>query len=170
MKYLMRSHAVLTDAVMLVVRLCVGTVFLAHGWDKVVTQGVAGVVQSNRDLGIPLPELSGAFLAYGELIGGALLFGGLLTRVGAAALTVNMIGALVFVHGPSGLMLDNGGFEYVMVLAAVNLLLLAHGPGRFSVDSVLVRAFSGGGERRTPTDRPTGGGEEVAGTERSMSS
>ncbi|GAA1763921.1 DoxX family protein [Streptomonospora arabica] len=150
MKFLVRSDAVLTDAVVLLVRLCVGVVFIAHGWDKVAGQGVGAIVQSNRELGIPLPELSGAFLAYGELIGGALLLLGVATRAGAAALTVIMVGAWVFVHSGNGLMLDAGGFEYVMVLAAVSLLILAHGPGRFSVDSVLASALDGGDGGRGP--------------------
>lgn len=166
MKYLMHSHALLTDAVVLVVRFCVGAVFLAHGWGKVAGQGVAEVAQGNRDLGIPFPELSGIFLAYGELIGGALLLVGLLTRAGAAVLIVNMIGALVFVHAPNGLMLDNGGYEYVLVLAAVNLLVLAHGPGRFSVDSILVQVFGGGGQHKEPTGRRTRDRGEVAGSAR----
>lgn len=148
MKYLVRSDAVLTDAVVLLVRLCVGAVFIAHGWDKVSGEGVAAVVSSNRDLGIPLPELSGPFLAYGELVGGALLVLGVATRVGAAALTVIMIGAWVFVHTGSGLMQQNGGFEYVMVLAAVSLLILAHGPGRFSLDAALAGLLGGGDAER----------------------
>ncbi|MUL44040.1 DoxX family protein [Streptomonospora sp. PA3] len=141
MKYLVRSDAVLTDAVFLLVRLCVGVVFIAHGWEKVAGQGLAATIEGNRELGIPLPELSGAFLAYGELIGGALLVLGVATRAGAAALTVIMLGAWVFVHGGSGLMLQNGGFEYVMVLAAVSLLVLAYGPGRFSIDAVVAERF-----------------------------
>ncbi|WP_017542386.1 DoxX family protein, partial [Nocardiopsis prasina] len=98
MKYLVRSDAVLTDAAVLLVRLCVGAVFIAHGWDKVTGEGgVAAIVASNRELGIPLPELSGPFLAYGELVGGALLVLGAAARVGAAVLTAIMIGAWVFV-------------------------------------------------------------------------
>ncbi|QBI52257.1 DoxX family protein [Streptomonospora litoralis] len=161
MKYLVRSDAVLTDAVFLVVRICIGAVFIAHGWDKVVNQGVAQVAPGLGEMGIPLPELSAVFLAYGELIGGALVLLGLVTRVGAAVLAVNMVGAWVFVHSGAGLMQQNGGFEYVMVLAAINLLLIAHGPGRFSVDGVLADRLGGGsaaGAERTRrvADSPAG--------------
>ncbi|MFD0775554.1 DoxX family protein [Streptomonospora algeriensis] len=151
MKYLVRSDAALTDAAFLLVRICLGAVFLVHGWDKVAGEGVAAIVASNRELGIPLPELSGPFLAYGELIGGALLLLGVATRAGAAALTAIMIGAWVFVHSGSGLMIQNGGFEYVMVLAVVSLLVLAHGPGRFSVDALLAARFGGAAETASPT-------------------
>ncbi|MDA0566619.1 DoxX family protein [Streptomonospora sp. S1-112] len=141
MKYLVRSDALLTDVAFLLVRVCVGAVFLAHGWDAVVNRGVAEMVPGHREMGIPLPELSAPFLAYGELVGGVLLIVGAATRAAAVVLTVIMGGAWVFVHAEGGLMLANGGFEYVMVLAAICLLVLVHGPGRFSTDALAAGRF-----------------------------
>lgn len=131
----------IADVGQLVLRLGVGAVFVAHGYGDVFGAGIAANIQNYRDAGIPLAMVSAPFTALIQLIGGALMIAGALTRVWAAGLAFVMSGALVLVHwgeplvlGPDG---SGSGFAFIMGIASVVLLLT--GPGRFSVDAMLAR-------------------------------
>lgn len=129
----------LVDVGQLVLRLGVGVVFVAHGYGDVFGAGITANIQNYRDAGIPLAMASAPFTALIQLIGGALLIVGVLTRVWAAGLAFVMAGALVFVHWGEPLVLSQdgsgSGFAFIMGIASVVLLLA--GPGRFSVDAIL---------------------------------
>lgn len=132
-----RRHPALPDAGLLIGRIAVGVIFVAHGWQKLADKGHADVSASFDKLGIPLPDLAAVFTTWTELLGGIALIVGALVPVAGVLLAVNMAGAFWYVHMDKGLFSREGGYEYVMVLAAVSLLFAAVGAGRFSVDSVL---------------------------------
>jgi len=62
---------------------------------------------------------------------------GLLTRVFAALLAVNMLGALFLVHAPAGVFVGNGGYELVLLFAGAALALALAGAGKISADAAL---------------------------------
>lgn len=130
--------AALADSAQLLLRLVLALIFVVHGWDALNSFGVSGVIQAQRDAGIPLPEIAGPFTVYIELIGGLLLAFGVLTRLIALGLTGLMLGAFFFIHLPNGIFVENGGFEYVLALAAACVVLAVVGPGRFSIDHLLL--------------------------------
>jgi putative oxidoreductase len=131
------APARLTDSAFVILRLAAAVVFVAHGWNTFSSQGVSGAIAAQQAAGIPLPALAGPFTVFGELVGGILLALGLLTRLSAIAISVIMLGAWVFVHAQNGLFASKGGFEYVMILAAISLTLIVTGPGRYSIDHLL---------------------------------
>jgi putative oxidoreductase len=112
----------LKDVAALIGRIGVGVVFIAHGWQKVVEQGMDATVTGFGAMGIPLPTLSAWFAAVVELGGGALLILGVAAPVVGLLLAANMLGALVLVHLPNGL-LGQGGYELVLVLAVASVAL-----------------------------------------------
>jgi putative oxidoreductase len=73
--------------------------------------------------------------AFAELLGGALLLLGLLTRVGAFLLACTMAVAIAGPHW--GVFFAPGGFEYPMSLLAMCLALLISGGGMASADLAL---------------------------------
>ncbi|MFT7836662.1 DoxX family protein [Saccharothrix sp. BKS2] len=119
------------DVAALIGRIGLGVVFIAHGWQKVVGSGMDGTAAGFAAMGVPLPTLSAWFTAIVELVGGALLILGVATPVVGALLAFAMLGALVIVHLPNGL-LGQGGYEYVLVLAAASLAI-GFNPGALSV-------------------------------------
>lgn len=119
------------DVAALIGRIGLGVVFIAHGWQKFTEWGLDGTAASFAGLGVPLPTLSAWFTAIVEVGGGALLVLGVATRVVGVLLAFAMLGALVIVHLPNGL-LGQGGYELVLVLAATSIAV-GFNPGSLSV-------------------------------------
>jgi len=131
------------DLVLLIARVGLGVVFIAHGWQKFRTNGLDGTAAGFDQMGIPAPTLSAYFAAFVELVGGAALVLGVLTTVAGVLLAVNMAGAFLFVHMSNGVFVANGGWEFVVVLGLFALTVAAIGAGRFSLDNALTRSTAG---------------------------
>jgi putative oxidoreductase len=124
----------------LVVRVLVGVIMTAHGWQK-LQGGPSGFGQALAGLGVPLPELMAYVVTFVELIGGALLIVGLLSRLAALLLTINLAVAILLVKVNIGLLSPQDGSgvgaELDLALIAGLLVVLLAGPGRLSVDQAL---------------------------------
>ncbi len=138
LRFLTEQARVVNDTGLLVLRLAVAAVFIAHGAGDVFEAGVSNNIQNYRDAGIPLPALAAPFAAYIQLFGGILFVFGALTRPLSAGFIVVMAGALMFVHRGEPLVMQpdgsGAGFAFIMLAASIALLLV--GPGRFSLDQV----------------------------------
>jgi putative oxidoreductase len=111
----------LRDVTFLVARLVVGATFLAHAYQKFVLYGIDNVVASFGKMG--LSAVAAWFTALVELIGGLALILGVLLPIAGILLAAIMVGALFTAHLSSGFFSSDGGFEYVLVLAATSLAL-----------------------------------------------
>jgi putative oxidoreductase len=139
------------DYALTIARLALGVVFFAHGAQKMLGwfggygfQGTMGFF--TQRLGIPAPL---AFLAIcAEFFGGLGLIVGLLSRIAALGIMVNMLVAVAKVHAANGFFMNwtgqqkGEGFEYHLLAIALLLVILIKGAGAFSLD----RALSGGGK------------------------
>lgn len=131
--------------VTLPLRLTLGLIFVAHGAQKVF--GVWAGPGLHKMLTFPAPFgwmkpawLWMAAAAFAELVGGALVLLGLLTRVGAFLVLVVMVTAMFGVHWAGGFFISNQptpGIEYTVALAGAALALLIAGGGRVSADEAL---------------------------------
>jgi putative oxidoreductase len=121
------------DAAYAVMRVALGVIFLYHGWDKVFTKGVEGIAGFLGGMGFPLPMLMSYILSYGELIAGVMLIVGLYTHWAAKYAVVVGVVAWVTVHLQNGFG-GPGGYEFIMLITAVALGVMATGPGKYSVD------------------------------------
>ncbi|MFR9731051.1 DoxX family protein [Saccharopolyspora sp. MS10] len=117
----MQHH--LRDAALLLARLVIGVTFVLHAYQKFVLNGIGNVGSGFEQMGIPLPGIAAWFTALVELLGGLALILGVLLPVAGVLLAAIMLGALVTAHLSSGFFATDGGFEYVLVLAAASLAL-----------------------------------------------
>ncbi|MCR8670801.1 DoxX family protein [Agrococcus sp. HG114] len=122
---------------LLVLRLALGAVLIAHGAQKIFFYGFAGTSASFAQMGVPLAELAAPVVAIVELIGGIAIALGILTRPAAVLVAVDMVAAALLVHAPFGMFIEDGGIELVLLLAGGALALAATGAGRFSLDALL---------------------------------
>ena len=136
---------------LLIGRLLVGFVMAAHGYQKLFDLGPAAFGTSTLDpAGVPFPTTMGYVVTFTELIGGLLLMAGLLTRLAAIALTVDLVMAIILVKSKVPLIMPQdkpgAGMELDLALIAGFAIALFAGPGRFSLD----RAFSVDGRWARP--------------------
>jgi putative oxidoreductase len=122
-----------------VLRVVLGVVFIAHGAQK-FAQGIPNVTQGFAGMGVPLADVAAPLVAGLELVGGVFLVLGVATRVVGALLAVDMVVAGLLAHSTAGFFSEDGGFEYVLVLAVGSLAVALTGPGRFSLDALLLLA------------------------------
>jgi putative oxidoreductase len=127
------------DIAMLIARVILGVVLFAHGWQKLMINGIAGTYGQFEKLGIPLAIVSASFASFVEFVGGVLIVVGALTTTVVALDLIVMVGAAGFVHMTNGIFAQNGGWELVGVIVAAELALAGFGPGRFSVDHLIAR-------------------------------
>ncbi len=124
---------------LLIIRLALGAVFLMHGAQKLFEFTIPGTVESFGAMGAPLPEITAPLVAVLEFAGGILLILGLLTRLVALLLAIDMVVALVLVHAAAGFWVAEGGYEFVAVLGAAALGIALTGAGSLSLDRPLLR-------------------------------
>jgi putative oxidoreductase len=121
------------------VRIVVGAMFLMHVMTKFKLGADAVAANVFAKNGIE-PALTWAYVIMAlELVGGACLIVGLFTRFFAAALAIEMLVALLFVHLPKGYAAGGGGYEYVLLIGIVCFAFAIRGGGPYSVDRLIGR-------------------------------
>ena len=125
-------------AALLLVRLVMGVAFILHGWPKI--QNPMGWMNAMGGQGVP--SFLQALAALAEFGGGIALVLGLLTPIAAFGIVCQMLGALLLVHFPKGDPFvapapGASSYELALVYLVMAVLLIALGPGRWSLDSSL---------------------------------
>jgi putative oxidoreductase len=115
-----------------VLRIVVGIVFLAHGYQKVFKFGFHGVAGMLGHMGIPAPAVAAVVLMIVEFVGGILLVTGLATRLPAALLAIDMLVAILAVHARNGFF-NPGGVEFPLTVLAGCICLALSGGGAASL-------------------------------------
>ena len=126
----------------LLVRLIVGGIFFSEGIQKFLFPGDLGVGRFTK-IGIPSPEVMAPFVGVCEILCGALLLIGLLTRFASLVMCINISVAIVTTKIP---LLVSKGFwsfahearvDYAMLLGSPFLLVV--GAGGLSLDARIGR-------------------------------
>ena len=134
------------DVALLVLRVLLGLVFFPHGMQKLFGwfggPGFSGMMDMfTGSMGIPAVFAFLAIMAEG--LGSLGLITGLLTRVAAFGIAVNMAVAVYMVHWQNGFFMNwfgnqkGEGFEYHLLAIAIAIALVIKGGGRWSLDRVI---------------------------------
>jgi len=119
---------------LLVMRLALGAIMIAHGYPKVLKGGMPQVLQTVQSLG--MPGWFGYLSAWTEFLGGILLIAGLITRLASLAVCTNMTVAILKVHLKNGFT-GQGNYQFPLALAAIAFALIWFGAGPISIDRLL---------------------------------
>jgi putative oxidoreductase len=141
------------DVALLVARLLLGTIMFAHGYQKLMVDGLGRTTEGFESMSIPVAIVSAAFVTVVEVVGSILVVLGALLSVVAACYLVVMVGAAVFVHISHGVFVGDNGWELVGAIAALLLALAAAGSGRYGVDH-LVRSWHARTDALAPPPPP----------------
>ncbi|MEV4108807.1 DoxX family protein [Nonomuraea sp. NPDC049695] len=125
--------------VLLLARIAIGVIFLVHGYQKFATMGIPGTTKFFESAGIPLASVAAPAVAVLEVVGGLALILGAALPIAGTLLALDMVGAIVFVHGSAGFSAGEGGYEFVLALAAASLAIGFTRGGALALDSVLGR-------------------------------
>lgn len=128
-----------------VLRLAVGSVFVAHGAQKLFGVwgggGLSGTAAFFTQLGLTPAFPLAVFVAVVEFVGGLMLVAGALTLATAAVLALDMVVAIWKVHLNQGFFLNwslapaqGYGFEYNVMLIGALVSLMLTGAGALSID------------------------------------
>lgn len=129
-------------APVILIRLMMGWVFMSEGIQKFLFPDALGVGRFIR-IGIPAPQFFAPFVGLVEIVCGALLIVGLLTRLASIPLLINILVAIATTKIP---MLSKAGFwgmmheartDFCMLLGLIFLLIV--GSGTLSFDERISR-------------------------------
>jgi len=131
------------DVAFLVLRLLLGIVFFPHGMQKLV--GWFGGYGFSGTMGfftgqLSIPEFFAFLAIMAEGLGSLGLITGLLTRVAAFGITVNMAVAIYLLHLQNGFFMNwsgtqkGEGYEFHILVIAIAIVLMIRGGGKWSID------------------------------------
>ena len=129
------------DAALALLRVVIGGIFAAHGAQKLFVFGFPAWPAHLRTWACRSPEWWARRWRCSSL-GGLALVLGLFTRPVAAALAIDMLGAMAFVHLRNGFFLPAGA-EFALALFGGAAALVLGGAGDYSVDGVRARRTIG---------------------------
>ena len=131
----------------LLLRLIIGTGFIAHGWAK-ISRGTGGFEKLLALEGVPMAHANSMIGPYVELFGGLMILAGAYVVIIAIPLIFTMLVATIFVQGqygfssvqtigltPEGPRFGPPGYEINLLYIAGLASLMLTGAGMFSVDA-----------------------------------
>jgi putative oxidoreductase len=130
------------DVALLILRLTAAIVLWPHGAQKALGlfggPGLAGAIAGmSGHLGLPAAVVY--LVVAVEFIGPILLVLGVITRIAALGMAIDMACAAILVHAPNGFFMNfsgkqsGEGIEYFILLVGIGLALAVAGPGRIAL-------------------------------------
>ena len=143
----MSAHGV--EVGLLILRVVTGLLWCGHGAQKLLgwfgAKARGTLEEEFAHFGYHPPLLFGRLAGVTELAAGLLLATGFATPVGAGLLAAVSVQAIAAVKWPNGPWVQDDGYEYLLVLAAIGVTFAFVGGGQLSLDAALGTGFAGVG-------------------------
>lgn len=122
-------------------RFATGAVLAPHGIDKVLHSSIAQYAQNIGGKGLPFPTVLAFLTIFTESAGAIMLAIGLLTRIAAAMIWVEMVVIITVYLWPYGYLWTKHGYEYALLWLLLCTAIFFRGGGRYSVDHLIGKEF-----------------------------
>ena len=132
------------DIGLLILRLVAGSVMVAHGVNH--GRNLEGTASWFESIGFRKARMQAVLSSLGEVSIGIGLVLGLLTTLAGAALIATLLVAFVSNHRSAGFFVFNRpveGWEYLLTLASIGVVVAVVGAGSVSLDAVIGLDLSG---------------------------
>lgn len=127
----------LLDLAMLLLRIVIGVVFVAHGAQKLFGMfggiGLEGTSKIIEGMGMATPQIYAMIWACIEFIGGIFLIFGISARWAAVAIAFTMFIRLWKLNMVYGFFIENGGIEYNLMVIGACIPIILLGGGKWAV-------------------------------------
>ncbi len=148
---LVRIASSLQSPLLLVIRVYWGWQISQNGWGKL--HNLPHVTEFFASLGLPAPGATAAFVSTFEFVAGILLAVGLLSRVAALGLVIDMLTAYVTSDRDalSSFFADPSKFYNAdpFIFLAVGLVVFVFGPGKIALDYLIEKKYANRGQLNT---------------------
>jgi putative oxidoreductase len=150
MNQIERLHAIfvrlmsnLQSPFLLLVRLYWGWQLATNGWGKL--HNLSHVTEFFQSLGLPAPGFTATFVASFEFVGGILLALGLLSRITALGIVIDMTTAYITADREAIAAFFSSPDKFYgadpFIFWFVGLIILFFGPGKFALDALISRSM-----------------------------
>jgi putative oxidoreductase len=135
----------LRSTALLIARVALGGILIAHGWDRWQWRKVDTQIEYLNQYGVPYADVAAWGSIVLELVGGIFLVVGALVPLVALAVVAQQALIIAYIswrRGPWLLDTSNtyvGGYEYNVALGSLALLLAVFGGGAVSIDRLFRR-------------------------------
>lgn len=133
---LARFYDVAVPASYLIMRACLGLMLVVHGTDKLFGDGVLHTAQGLTKHGWPAPLVWAWAACLIEFFGGLMLAAGLLTRIVAAAIAIEMAIISFTILAPAWDWALHG-MEYTFMAGVFAFAMALRGGGPYSIDRLI---------------------------------
>lgn len=126
-----------TDIALLILRIALGIIFIAHGWMKIKNPAAWA-----KNMG--LPTIAGYIASIGEFFGGLGILLGAYTQIAALGPTIVMLGALyhhIFKWKHKFIKIGGDSWEYPFFLLVASIVVLLLGAGTYSIDAIYLALY-----------------------------
>lgn len=122
-------------------RFATGAILVPHGVQKILNTPVAKFAPNIAAKGLPFAEGLAYLTYFAESVAAACLAIGLLTRIAAAIVGIEMLVIVFLFQWQFGYFWTNRGYEFALLWALLCIAIFFKGGGRYSIDRLIGKEF-----------------------------
>jgi putative oxidoreductase len=122
-------------------RFATGAVLVPHGVQKILNTPISKFAPNIAAKGLPFAEALAYLTYFAESVAAACLAIGLLTRIAAAMIGIEMLVIVVFFQWQFGYFWTARGYEYALLWLLLCIAIFFKGGGRYSIDRIIGKEF-----------------------------